>query len=263
MTTNEKLDLVQQLLLEIAEEIDQRAYNLKETDRPLYRMLTEGGSYFIKEMHKGLITSGTLNTLKSRLVIADSLLNKIKMRLIKLQQDHFVVVDDSPQRKGDLILHKNWNKGAESRITKCPDEYGSTQEHWWKVQGSTHSLEGVSQLNLSEIKSLIGEVDVEELTQKMVEKVFENYPENNHPYLATSISLCEDFYKEGYNQCLEDSKDKFKEAIDLIQYFINRVEDGSIRSHTTYGKYKTFIQSLQPKTEWEVALDENNKLKLV
>ena len=187
------------------------------------------------------------------------------MKLIKLQQDHFVVVDDSLQKKGDLILHKNWNKGAESRSTKCPDEYESTQEHWWKVMSSTYPLEGVSQLNLSEIKSLIGEVDVEELTQKMVEKVFENYLENNHPYLATSISLCEDFYKEGYNQCLEDNKDRKYTEEDLKVAWELGNDWGSAYSKVlpeALDVQNKFIQSLQPKSEWDVEVI-NGKLKMV
>jgi hypothetical protein len=52
---------------------------------------------------------------------------------------------------------------------------------------------------------------------------------------------------------------KFKEAIELIQYFVDRVEAGTIRSRITYGKYKDFLDSItyhklteQPRQEGEV-----------
>ena len=36
-------------------------------------------------------------------------------------------------------------------------------------------------------------------------------------------------------------EDLLDEAIQLIKYFLDRVEDGSIRSKTTYRKYKDFM----------------------
>ena len=33
----------------------------------------------------------------------------------------------------------------------------------------------------------------------------------------------------------------FEEALQLIQYFTDRVEEGTIRSKTTYKKYKDFL----------------------
>lgn len=35
------------------------------------------------------------------------------------------------------------------------------------------------------------------------------------------------------------------EAIELLQYFVTRVEEGSIRSKTTYGKYKIFLEKIK------------------
>jgi hypothetical protein len=36
-----------------------------------------------------------------------------------------------------------------------------------------------------------------------------------------------------------------QEAVELIQYFIKRVEEGTIRSKTTYGKYKEFLKKYE------------------
>ena len=74
MKTEEKLDLIAKLLAEVAQEFDEKAERIKEFDLPLYRMLTEGGSYYLKEMQKGLYSSGQLNTFKTRLEVADKLL---------------------------------------------------------------------------------------------------------------------------------------------------------------------------------------------
>jgi len=35
------------------------------------------------------------------------------------------------------------------------------------------------------------------------------------------------------------------EAVELIQYFVKRVEEGSIRSKTTYKKYKDFLNEYE------------------
>jgi hypothetical protein len=74
MKTEEKLDLIAKLLVEVAQEFDVKAEQIKEFDLPLYRMLTEGGSYYLKEMHKGLYSSGQLNTFKKRLEVVNKLL---------------------------------------------------------------------------------------------------------------------------------------------------------------------------------------------
>ena len=37
------------------------------------------------------------------------------------------------------------------------------------------------------------------------------------------------------------------EAIDLIRYFVKRVEEGSIRSVTTYRKYKEFLEKVDKR----------------
>lgn len=75
MKTDEKLDLIAKLLDEVAQEFDAIAEQIKERDLPLYRMLTEHGSYHLKHMYKGLYSSGQLNTFKIRLEVANKLLN--------------------------------------------------------------------------------------------------------------------------------------------------------------------------------------------
>lgn len=78
MKTEEKLDLIAKLIEEAAQEFNIIAEQIKEHDLSLYRMLTEHCSYYLKEMHKGLYSSGQINTFKTRLEFANKLLNKEK-----------------------------------------------------------------------------------------------------------------------------------------------------------------------------------------
>ena len=43
----------------------------------------------------------------------------------------------------------------------------------------------------------------------------------------------------------EKEKEILKEALELLQYFVTRVEEGTIRSRVTYKKYKTFLDKVK------------------
>ena len=49
------------------------------------------------------------------------------------------------------------------------------------------------------------------------------------------------------NQTKTELKEQLKESVELIQYFVNRVEEGSIRSKKTYAKYKAFLDKIKSK----------------
>lgn len=47
------------------------------------------------------------------------------------------------------------------------------------------------------------------------------------------------------DRMLDDSDEqRLLEALDLLQYFVDRVEAGTIRSQTTYKKYKDFLDNI-------------------
>lgn len=103
---------------------------------------------------------------------------------------------------------------------------------------------------LSEVKELIGEVNkVEELSLKMG---LELYVGGNYDF--------ENGVRKGYNQALEDNKDK--------KYTETDIKNAIIRAYSMMGNtidvgyFNEVIQSLQPKTEWEVEF-VNGKLQLV
>ena len=167
------------------------------------------------------------------------------MKLIKINIDHYVVVDDSEIKEGDWFINETNN--IEQGIGNYP--YKSLSPECKKITPSTQPLEGVELLSLSEVKKLIGEVDVE----KKAEKWFESQGHNIYNHYNTMPS-----YVSGYNQALEDNKEKkyTEEDIDKA-YWAGMQFIGEDK-----GSFGEFIQSLQPKTEWEVEFVDG-KLKLI
>lgn len=70
------------------------------------------------------------------------------------------------------------------------------------------------------------------------------------------------------NQAIEDNKDKkyteedmMEAMLKICEYYADSVDSGGVLDG--YKTANQIIQSLQPKTEWEVEFDSNGKLKLV
>lgn len=169
------------------------------------------------------------------------------MKLVKINTDHYVIVDDSEIKDGDWIY---W----EGKIVKAVDT------SYWSAKKITHSTNiltnGMGILYLSEVKELIGKgVDVE---KKAYDTAFKFIGTNDE-----QVQYLKSLILEFYNQAIEDNKDKkyTEEDIQLaIDFgFIQNATNGWI----DLGQQKSFIQSLQQKTEWEVEFDSNGKLKLV
>jgi len=59
----------------------------------------------------------------------------------------------------------------------------------------------------------------------------------------------DDFEQECIEKVMDDYADQetelLNEAVELIRYFVNRVEVGSIRSIETYKKYKDFLNKIE------------------
>ena len=60
------------------------------------------------------------------------------------------------------------------------------------------------------------------------------------------------------------SERKLKRAVELIKYFVQRVEEGSIRSRTTYNMYKSFLIDIgeypEQKSLTTTPIDPNDDL---
>jgi len=171
------------------------------------------------------------------------------MKLIKINTDHYIIVDDSEIKEGDWTYHHV--KGIyEARV----DGAYTNQK---KITHSTIPkgmmvIEGIKRLSLQEVKELIGVVDVEK--NMWYERNVQN------PYLSDSL-LHTGFNKGfelGYNQALEDNKDKKYTEEDIYKAY----RAGMQFVGEDKGSLGEFIQSLQPKTEWEVEIVDG-KLKLM
>ena len=217
------------------------------------------------------------------------------MKLIKINTDHYVIVDDSEikEKSGDwfysfetgIIYHTLIHHTAVS----CKKITHSTQKlyknDFWAIQ----------ELKLSEVKELIGEVDVEKdyvLSRLCVHNKrnpdYIPYDEDDESIKPKDCGCDNCFYGRTIlsekilqlNQAIEDNKEKkyteedLRKAIGMARdikdnsaHDIFTVEDISgCTEICTYGwrnRYKDeeIIQSLRPKTEWEVEFVDG-KLKL-
>jgi len=167
------------------------------------------------------------------------------MKLIKLTDDRYVVVDDSEIKEGDYCLM--FDDYGNLFLGNQPQKYlGERAGHHLnkglrKITHSTQPLASMKELmekgydnilplDIDEVKELIGETD------KVVY--------HNMTLEQMSHSGHHDFVK-GYNQSLEDNREKKYTEEDLVKAY----EYGS---NALLGISKiNLIQSLQPKTEWK------------
>ena len=180
------------------------------------------------------------------------------MKLIKINTDHYIIVDDSEIKEGDWflskenIIHNNygWNYG-DKKITYSTQPLDTiilkNRDH---SQSVGHYYGNGGQLSLQEVKELLGEVDVDNIVDELSEKPHYTHSSQQEWFKIGAYS--------GYTQALEDNKEKkyteedIRKAWEAGMKFI--VEDK--------GRYSNFIQSIQPKTEWEVEfIDDELKLK--
>lgn len=175
------------------------------------------------------------------------------MKLIKIKEDYYVVVDDSEIREGDWVLTE------ENTIHQVDyvDAYTKINE-WKKITHSTQPIEefvdnegikrigwtNIKVLELSEVKELIGEVDVESKVYHIVEQVM-----GNHNMKSSTAKDMINIGISSYNQAIEDNKDKKYTEEDLRKAM--QMYKGEFTKGIVYSQEK-IIQYFQPKTEWEV-----------
>ena len=165
------------------------------------------------------------------------------MKLIKINTDHYIIVDDSEIKEGDWTYHHV--KGIyEARV----DGAYTNQK---KITHSTIPkgmmvIEGIKRLSLQEVKELIGEVDVEK--NMWYERKVQN-PYSSDSLLHTGFNKG---FELGYNQAIEDNNEKKYTEEDLMKFY------KYVKTHTV----NEALRYIQPKTEWEVEMVDG-KLKLM
>jgi hypothetical protein len=193
------------------------------------------------------------------------------MKLIKITEDNYIIVDNSEIKEGDYYLF-TW--GGEQEIQRFfKEQYADRENHKHlydtackKITHSTQPLELLSEnglsgmgfskvrpLNIFEIKELIGEVDVEKKSENLAKSLYDKSKHEDWDIYNSLVQEDAEMIKLGYNQALEDNKDKKYTEKDVIRIVEKSRETGLTAEY--------LILSLQPKTEWEVEF-VNGKIKL-
>ena len=195
----------------------------------------------------------------------------MKQTLIKITDDHYVVVDDSEIKFGD------WFLTDDKRIEQSAPDWNAMEWHR-KITHSTLPLEDVmgltnkldakgwvliKLLHVHKIKELLGKVDLE----KKITKKLEELPYTKHlddgQYNDGQLVGFELGARWAYNQAIEDNKDKKYTEMDMKKAFYKGIDSWMQNPDAIESIIHDFRHSLQPKTEWEVTFDDQGKLKLV
>jgi hypothetical protein len=210
----------------------------------------------------------------------------MKHKLIKINKLQYIVVDETDVK---TLPYKSWFFDTNSRLV---GQYfqGDTDVCWRKITHSTQPLEAtrtvtvdklvfykIKPLSLSEVEELINGYSFDYKLED-----FEH--EREKVYLETgSLTACEILNRGislGFEAHQEIVKDKLftiedmQKAIQMSRLISDGKESfdaedisGCTEVCTYDWKFKhndyDIIQSLLPKTEWDVEFDENGKLKLI
>lgn len=201
------------------------------------------------------------------------------MKLIKITNEHYVVVDDSEIEENDWCCNIQ-----RPYIKQCQDfdviYYNKRNDLFKKITHSTLPLEQMKQpnkeicignfmkgqskiqpLSLQEVKELIGEVDVNKRKNEYIVQVNERIENRNRAQdeRIWILGASDLGFTAGYKKALEDNKDKKYTEEDMKYMF----ECGRNYQNSAEVTFKMSIEYLQqPKTEWEIEeIDGKFKLK--
>ena len=184
-------------------------------------------------------------------------------KLIKLNDQHYIIVNDSEIKEGDYKYHHV--KGIVKAI--CDGAY--TNE--FKITHSTQPLEGVKHIPLSEVEEAINGYSVEKMAKNAYLK---HSAKDDRLSLDEQIQRSGGFnvgYSEGFKAHQELVKDKLTIDIDVFKpiayaffslYRTNEFDDEELELEFQR-ILNNNIQSLLPKTEWDIEFDEQGKIKLI
>lgn len=188
------------------------------------------------------------------------------MKLLKFSEEHYIICDDSEIKEGDYVYSSDGWIFKRHIDNPCQTIFSifkvthSTEpiEFGWGQEGrdivSKKIYNKVSRLSLPEVKELLGAVDVDKKAVNFSKRY------SNHDDSQEAVY---DGYNEGYKQCLIDNKEKMytEEDVRNAISFGNNIQYTKLTLSNVEKEMMKFIQSLQPKTEWEVEIIDG-KLKL-
>lgn len=203
----------------------------------------------------------------------------MKSKLIKLSEEHYIIVDDSEIKESDTILWlekkiwKNFQKSKHGYYLQMGSSQFRPIEEFEKITHSTKPLEIVAirfrkpnpnrdvegfdkikELKLSEIEELVYGYNYHTLAKEAcikygIETDFVN------PYTL---------FIEGFKAHQELTKDKVF-TLDQVNRLVNSVTE--FMSHNEPSEfddwYQKKLQKFLPKTEWDIKIDEQGKITLI
>jgi len=142
------------------------------------------------------------------------------MKIIKLTDDHYVVVDNSEITQACYVYKNHENVHGRGIFYLPPDtDFVAFNKEAKDVSVITHSTQpmphgavregqitGVTAISLQEVKELIGEVDVESDAEEWA--WIYNQGENGKEY----FKIAKEAYIAAYNQALEDNEEYIKRS---------------------------------------------------
>jgi hypothetical protein len=188
----------------------------------------------------------------------------MKGKLIKLSETHYIVADDSEIKEGDWfyqvnlnkIIHHNLKNGLLLQPQSFDKKITHSTEPFKEFAPLTINDMGIGYIPLSEVEELIYGYSVE----KMAQSAF-THPDFGE-YKVGSIAYYNG-YKDGFNAHKELVKDNFILSEDDLHRILDMArlqgEESFLVKHTN----EEIIQSLLPKTEWDIEITPEGKIVLL
>ena len=188
------------------------------------------------------------------------------MTIIKLSDTHYILVDDSEIKVGDIAAEKLLTGGYELFEIHTPNDIDEVRQK--KVTDSTQAVERyysatdgtipfvyhkVKPLSLSEVEEAINGYSVEKIIRQYTGEEMDRDDKKLYAILHSVLKQ--------YNELVKDKLFTIEQMNEVIAEAWNSCEDNEGETYTQV--HKRIIQSLLPKTEWECTIDEQGKLKLI
>lgn len=98
------------------------------------------------------------------------------MKLIKLNEEHYVIVDDSEIKEGDFVVALDTNVAFQATARDVEKPIIQFKQHYKKITHSTRSLKGVKNISVSEVFVFTPE-QLNEYTQTVIKQALETASE--------------------------------------------------------------------------------------
>lgn len=193
-------------------------------------------------------------------------------KLIKLSETHYIIVDESKIKEGDwaydFVDKEVFYVDSINKISGIvrSNYHTTVLDGCKRITHSTQRLEskfssiiywGYAHISLSEVKEAINGYSVEKLAESANGYSIYGMP-IGEKYLAFNEG-----YQLGFNTHKELVKDKLFTEQDLREAISLAWNYGQKPENNLKDCGNSIVQSLLPKCEWGVELDEQGKLKLL